>query len=224
MSVVFTDSFTNSSGSDVRIDQWPSAGSPDYAYNGGSGTNLVVSNANDRVEASVTSTLLLARCIDAAGGITGDQECSATCYQELSQYNESFMRARAASGSQDYYALFVERGEILLVRFDAGSGTTLASGATGLADGARTYTLRATGTNPVALTGTISGQTPVTYSDSSASRKSSGVPGFGIFTFDTAKGYVDDFSVDDLASGSSAVLFADDMQGGFSRGMTGGMA
>jgi hypothetical protein len=64
--------------------------------------------------------------------------------------------------------------------------------------GETTITLKATGTDPVLLTATI-GSATLTASDSTGSKKQSGVPGIGAWTQGSAT--IDDVSVDNLVSG-----------------------
>lgn len=179
MTVVFSDSFTNSSGSDINIDEWPSAGDPDYAYNVGSGDNISVSAANDRVDSVLGGTFpnfKTVRLIDASVP-TGDQEIVFT-----GRYTGPFVETMAlvrctTTNTRDCYLLTLEDGVVYLIRVDAGSNTILASGGSGIADGAYTYRLKATGTNPVSLVASV-GATTLTYDDSSANRKTAGPPGF----------------------------------------------
>jgi hypothetical protein len=63
MAIIFTDTFTV--GADTNIDAYP-AGDPDYAYNAGTGNNIIVSGANDRVENNATGSTFLVAIIDGA--------------------------------------------------------------------------------------------------------------------------------------------------------------
>lgn len=197
MTVVFADSFTNSSGSDVNIDEWPSAGDPDYAYNVGSGDNIIVSNANDRVESALGGAFpnfKTVRLIDAAVP-TGDQEITFTG-RYTGPFTETMAFARCTTtNTRDGYELTLEDGVVYLIRVDGTTNTILASGGSGIPDGSYTYRLRATGTNPVVLDASV-GAIHLTYEDSSADRKESGPPGF---SFVLAGGWIDDLSVDDTA-------------------------
>jgi hypothetical protein len=89
----------------------------------------------------------------------------------------------------------------------AGSGILLASADRGLTGaGTRAFRLRATGTGAqVDLEFQVAATTTLTYSDTDASRLTSGVPGLGAYCEggETSRSaWVDNLSVDDLISAS----------------------
>jgi len=203
MAVVFgPDTFTV--GADVNIDAYPAT--PDYAYNEGSGTNMRVNAANDRVQAVLDSVRLTARCINAAAP-TGDQEATATIAG--ANYDESHLCVRmAVSGTLTNFYLGIfqtrEGNEVWLGRLDDGALVSLASADRGLTAGTHTARIKATGAGAtVSLEFQIDATTMLTYDDSSATRKTSGPSGFGVNYQDTNACWIDNFQIDDLAAGGS---------------------
>lgn len=198
MSVVFTDAFTV--GANTNIDAYPS-GSPDYAYNQGSGADLTVNATNDRVQTTTVSpTYLSARIIDPAVP-TGDQEITATCNISGTD-RQGYVCARCATdGSANLYAGLLDltqANEVQIIRFDAGVYNVIASADRGFA-GAGTHTLRlkVTGSGAtVSLEFQVDATASVTFADTSANRKTSGPP--GIAGNSSANDWVDDVSVDNL--------------------------
>lgn len=210
MSVVFTDSFTV--GADVNINAYPAT--PDWAYNAGATNNLTVNAARDRVETTNTGANWVARCINAAAP-TGDQQISATVGLVAIPNARGQLCVRCATnGTANFYLFLMDpsSSNLKIFRCDAGSFTQLAVGGTLPSNGAQTMIFKAvTNGSQVDLTATLNAQTPLTYSDTSASRKTSGPPGISIFASSADTGaYVDDVSIDDLTTGfiPKAILYS----------------
>ena len=213
MAIVFgPDTFTVAS--DINIDAYPS-GNPDYAYNVGSGSNLQVNAANDRVQAVLDGVFLTARCIDATAP-TGDQEATATVGAGL--FDCPLLCARMASSGTltNYYYGYINldnANEVILCRLDDGSGVQLASAARGLLAGTHTARIKAIGAGAtVAVEFQVDATTMLTYDDTSATRKTSGPSGFGL-DYENALGvcYIDDFQIDDLAAAGLSIPVAMDI-------------
>ena len=199
MALVFgPDEFTV--GADTNIDAYPAAGA-DYAYNVGSGSNLTVNAANDRVQRGVAGSFV-ARLIDAAAP-TGNQEVILDGDNiNLAEASAIPMTRAATGGTDDLYFTDMNTGianEVQLYRDDAGTSVLLANGDRGLSGAAtRRMRLRAVGSGTaISLETQIDDTRPLTFSDTAANRKTSGPPGLGIL--DTAT-FVDNLSVDDLAA------------------------
>ena len=199
MSVVFTDNFTV--GANTNIDAYPAAGA-DYAYNLGSGANLTVNAANDRVQQTATGADHAARIIDASVPTT-DQQMSITSFSSGSEDSTGNACVRMKTdGTGNFYLCYASKngGNILIYRVVAGAFTQIASGT-------RTWTppstliFKATGTNPVSLLANIAGTADLTFDDSNASRHQTGVPGIHMFSTTINVSYIDDVSVDDLGTG-----------------------
>lgn len=203
MSVVFTDSFTV--GADVNIDAYP--GTPDYAYNIGSGSNLSVNAANDRVQTTSTGQNHVARIINAAAP-SGDQQIIATVGLNGVNNARGGLACRCATaGTSNLYLYLIDpsSGDLRIYRDDSASFVLLTNFNSGQvpSDGAQTMVVKAvTNGAQVDLTYTLNALTPGTYSDTHANRKTSGPPGVSIWCTTANTGaYVDDVSVDDLVTG-----------------------
>ena len=199
MTVVFgPDTFTVSS--DIGLALYPS-GSPTYAYNIGSGTNLTVNAANDRIQAVTTGSDWLARCTHASMP-TGDQEVTATVSTAASGVdNSGNLAVRVATdNTANGYNAYVNLGNtIWLYRIEPGpSFVSLGSTTRTFSTGAHTGRFRATGTNPVNLEYQLDALAVFTVSDSSANRRTAGVPGVEFFCVTANAAFVDNFQVDDL--------------------------
>ena len=205
MALVFgPDTFTV--GADTNIDAYPAAGA-DYAYNNGSGANLTVNAANDRVQAPTGDATqdFVARLIDAAAP-TGSQEAigdgiaSAAGAADFGTVNNRC----AAGGTYDLYMTryVPNTGTFVIRRTDAGVETTLITrtDATGIVN--NRMRLRAIGSgSAVALEAQHEDLRPLQYSDTAANRKTSGAPGLQIDNNGTGNNAaLDNFSVDDLAA------------------------
>ena len=130
--IVFTDTFTV--GADTNINVYPSAGDPDYAYNNGSGANLTVNAANDRVQSPNTASTYKARIIDASVP-TGDQEVIATCFNNTG-FNSGGVAVRLnTAGTDNGYLSYIEQGvtnEVRIIKVIDGSETVIATWDKGL--------------------------------------------------------------------------------------------
>lgn len=207
MSVVFTDNFTVDS--DIDIDDYP-AGSIDYAYNAGSGTNMQVIASTDKATVSVTTTQVKVRIIDATVP-TGNQEITAdiSCADSYSS-GEVIARMATSGNLENFYMAKVEltnAEECRIYRCDDGSFTLIASADRGFS-GAQTINVRlkVTGTGATVSIEAQFGATAVlTVDDTSASRKTSGPPGIGGWTSSTAI-IVDNVSVDNLITSQGNFL------------------
>ena len=208
MSVVHgPDAFTVAS--DLNLDAYPS-GSPEYAYNLGSGSNLTVNAANDRVQNAVANTMLAARC-SKSGMPTGDQECRATLNHPVVDVGDGgFLCVRMATdGSSHFYATSNNAPSLRLMRCDGGTALAdlilLVSRSSGILTTDFALRFRAVGTgSSVHLWALPEGQgtpcAPLTYTDTNANRKTSGVPGFGLYATVANTAYIDDFEISDLAA------------------------
>lgn len=185
MATLFSDTFTVTA--DTNISSYPS-GSPDYAYVSGfgSGADLTVNATNDRLQSTYGAGAdRIARIINAAVSST-NQEISADCYALSSAWEAAYPVLRAASGSGDFYTcpiLLPEANEVRLYRSDGGSFSLLASANLGLtSSGAYTMTARASGVGAtVVLEVVVNGTLAIVHLDTSASRKTSGNPGIGVY-------------------------------------------
>ena len=196
---------------DTDLDQWPSSGAPDYAYNSGSGSDLTVSSANGRVELTATSVFVSARVVDPVGAaITGDQEVSANV-GVAGSFSSGEVRVRHQPTGSSAYAGKIEISRtdgtrLRLYRVNGGSHTLLASGGPlGLTTGGHKLTLRAEGTNPVSLTLIVDDDeaNAVTYDHSDSGRFETGVPGIGAWRDSGSHDiWIDDLEVYDLSSSS----------------------
>lgn len=207
MAVVFTDNFTVAS--DTGIAAYPS-GSADYAYMRGSGTNLTVNAANDRLQSPNTADEYHARIIDAAVPTTGDHEITGTVFSDTSG-NSGMLLLRCSSSADSCYAAYcdlTDPAEVRIYRFVSGTATLIASADRGLTgSAARTWVFRATGSGAtVSLSLVIGGTTALTFNDTNAARLTSGAPGVGIYNGTANAVYVDDISVDDLVAGGGTTV------------------
>jgi hypothetical protein len=193
---VFTDNYTV--GADINIDAYPS-GAPDYEYVRGSGSDILVSAANDRAQLNTADTSAAARIIDPVAP-TGDQEITASV-QCTSGGDSSYVIVRAAGGQNYYFAyLNLSSGtEVGLFRRHNGVSTTLTEVTRGITAGTHTMRLKAVGTGAtVSLELQIDATTVITVDDTSADRKTSGTPGIGGYSFAGSTVWVDNVSVEDL--------------------------
>ena len=199
MSVVFTDSFTV--GADTNIDAYPAT--PDYAYTLGSGTNLTVNAANDRVQKVDTGTDRLARLIDAAAP-TGDQEVTATGFAASGSDNHGGLSVRVKTdGTANGYIgyRFVDSTVSKIYRVTPGPTFTEIASQTNSSTGAQTLVFSATGAGAtVALSWKVGAVAALTFNDTNAARHVSGVPGIYMYGDTANVPWVDDVSVDNLAA------------------------
>jgi hypothetical protein len=203
VSVVFTDNFTVAA--DTNIDAYPS-GSPDYAYNNGSGTNFTVNAANDRVQDLSTTTTVAARIIDAAVP-TGDQEITADCFSNTTDNSGGVAARMATAGTQNYYSTYLEQNqanECRLHRLDTGTEVLLDSVDAGFSGGsARSHRLKVTGAGAtVTVEWQIGTMAARSVGDTAANRKTSGPPGIIGYNGSPNVIWVDNVSVDNLITGA----------------------
>ncbi len=193
--LVFTDVFTV--GADANIDAYPS-GAPDYTYNDGSGANLTVNAANDRVQCSVGGDAS-ARVIR-SGTTTGDQEIRLDGFSTTDAAPEVMVRMATSGELHSFYYLYVNGNIVEIYRRDNSTSETLvASGDRGIAvNGRQAYRIKATGTNPVVVEGQVADTAVVTYSDTSASRKTVGPYGIGVYNGTANTAWVDNVEGYDL--------------------------
>ena len=199
MSVVFTDSFTV--GADANIDAYPAT--PDYAYTLGSGTNLTVNAANDRVQKVDTATDRCARIINGAVP-TGDQEITATGFAASGTDDHGGLAARIKTdGTSNFYAgyRYLPGTHADIYRVTAGPTFTNIAAQTSTAAGAQTLVFKATGAGAtVALSWKVGAEAALTFNDTNAARHVSGVPGIYMYGATANVPWVDDVSVDNLAA------------------------
>jgi len=207
MAVVFSDTFTV--GADTRLDQYPSAGSPDYAYTPGEGatTDITVNAATDRAR-QVATTRVSARIIH-AGIPTGDYQISIDINGVLTSVQHGGLCARMSASAADYYLLLMRddvADQIQLWREDAGSGTKLSSFTPSPAldvSQFHTLNLKVTGAGAtVTLEYWVDALGHTIFGDSDANRKTSGPPGISVDAASANLIEIDNLSIDDLVTGS----------------------
>lgn len=195
--ILFRDAFTV--GVDTNIDAYPSS-APDYAYSVGSGGDIFVSAANDRVEQTSLADAAF-RLIDPSAP-TGDQEVTCRLNNTASNSGRPGVRGATSGTLTNYYFIIInisEADEVKMLRTDDGASTLLAVADRGLSgETARFVRVRATGSGATVSTLVqVDGTAPLTFDDTSASRKTSGVP-----TYETnnAAHWMDDYQVSDAAA------------------------
>lgn len=199
MSEVFNDTFEGA-GSATDIASWPS-GSPDWAYSVGS-TGLTVQTSGLLLFSGPSERI--AKVVDGAGAITGDQKNTAIGMVQSGTY---YWRVCARlTATPNFYMLEIGGGTVYVYRYDGGGYTLLASAARGLSDATRyDCYLQATGAGATVSLEAKAGTTAVvSYNDTSGSRLTSGVPGLGCYDGDNTYGF-QAFTVDDLAAGGTTV-------------------
>jgi hypothetical protein len=121
-----------------------------------------------------------------------------------------------ATGSGNYYGVYLDQTTYYLFRMDAGSWTQLATGtATGFVDG-DTLRLEVTGSSPVSLVMKRNGtQFGSTYNDSDANRKTSGSAGVSGYGNNSGSGaYVDDWEGGDIGEAKQIAAPTSDISAG----------
>src|SRR5262245_31348589 len=134
MTIVFgPDAFTVTS--DTAISSYPSGGAK-YAYNIGSGTNLTVNAANDRVQCPTANIDAMARCTDAAMP-TGNQEVTCTASMTATSDSQGDPAVRLATdGTANGYIMYTTPGgDVSIYRIDAGTFVQLTTAARGVTPG-----------------------------------------------------------------------------------------
>jgi hypothetical protein len=196
VTIVFDDTFTGA-GSATDIASWPS-GSPDYSYIvGASGLNVQTSGYCTRAGAGE----ILAKVIDGAGAVTGDQKNTFYGVTYLSAGGYWRVGARAGGSPVNFYFAEFSAGNVDVYRYDNGAYTLLGSYARSLVNTTRydTY-IKVTGSGATISIEIQAGATAViNLTDTSGSRLTSGVPCFGCYDQDLSYG-IDRITVDDLAS------------------------
>jgi hypothetical protein len=208
-SVVFTDAFTVAS--DTNIDAYPS-GTPDYAYNNRSGSDLTVNATNDRVQCPSAGIDPIARIIR-AGLPTGNQEITATCNNSTSGADDTgnvIVRLATDGSTKGYVSYRTSGPRIDIYKITAGpTFTQMGTGSSASVNGSATIRLKATGTTTTTVEVQVNAlSTYVAPADTSTPHQS-GVPGIHIYNNNTNVGWVDNISVDDLAGGATAIPTAD---------------
>lgn len=213
MSVVFTDNYTV--GADANIDAYPS-GDPDYAYNWGATTDMKVIATTDRVEQTVQAATKAARIIDASVP-TGDQQVEGDFFWGSSYSCSISMVRMATSGtltnSYQFAVAIAEGNEVRIHRWDDGSAVLLASADRGFTGGNETHAFRfkVTGSGAtVSLEGQVDATAVLTYDDTNANRKTSGVPGIGGFitSGNNVTLTIDNLEIDDLVTAARRIFIA----------------
>lgn len=204
MSVVFTDSFTV--GSNTNLDAYPS-GSADYAYNLGSGAEFTVNAANDRIQQTVTGTDDIVRIINSASPTNGVGIISATLFGSSGNDSTPGLMVRVATdGTQNGYMAYYYNAQqrVTIYRVTPGAFTQLTDVGRALSP-PQTCTFKAvTNGSQVDLTATAAGVADVTYSDSTGGRFLSGAFGIHMFSATANVAYIDNISIDDLQAGGQA--------------------
>jgi hypothetical protein len=185
-------------GSDIGVVAYDGAS---YVYIIGSGTNAVISAANDRVQPNIADTDVLVRIKNAAVRTDGNSIVSMSQFSNTNDRTANPAIRMKTDNTANCYVLYMNRlsGQANLYRVDAGSFVLLASPARAIGAG-HTVTFKAvTNGAQVDLTGTISGLSDVTFSDTNANRKLDGTPGFHLFnTGSTMSSWLDNLSADDV--------------------------
>jgi len=180
------DTFTV--GTTTNIDAYPAV-SPnnDYAYNNGSGGDVVAEEANDRVQIVSTTITILVRIVDPSVANGVELPVEADCFSDT-LFNSTGVAARVEPGGTNnaYFTYFEDdaANECRLLRTDGGSEVLIDSVDASLVGGsARLHSLVAKGTGAtVTLTWNIAGMAvPRSIGDSAANRKTTGGPGFAGF-------------------------------------------
>ncbi len=196
-SIIFgPDSFTV--GSDTNIDAYPGGGA-NYTYAVGSGTDLTVEAANDRVKA-IGAPDIWANVTNAAVPSTlGDQEIRAVVSNSTISNNGSVHITCKGSGDEAYLGVLdpSSANEVILYELINGAANLLAS-ADRLLVGLTAYTTALTcrsGTQRLI----IDGETEITATDATLSTGRPGIYGFE--SSGSATGWLDNYEVDDLSFG-----------------------
>lgn len=196
MSILFgPDAFVV--GADTGIAAYDGAS---YAYVLGSGTNATVNATNDRVQEPIADTDVAVRIKNTAVPTTGNGIVSMTQSSGISDRTANPAVRMKTDNSANFYLMYMNRlsAQANIYRVDTGTFVLLSSPSRAIG-ASHTVTLKAvTNGSQVDLTGTISGLTDVTFSDTNANRKLDGTPGFHMFSAGSGNvAWLDDLSVDD---------------------------
>lgn len=198
-STVFTDAFTV--GADTAINVYPSAGSPDYAYNSGAGGDATVNAANDRVQCTAAATVVVVRMIDGAVPTSGRYRATfGSAGQFQATFSNATPAARCSSVADDAYILFWGSTTVLdLYRRVGGSdGSPIATLTFPVAQNtvANIFMEVEGGTSAQRIVFGCNGYSQVFY-DTNAARLTTGGPGFYLYDDPTAnRTFLDDLTVE----------------------------
>lgn len=205
MTIIVNHDYTT--GADANIDAYTEDGFT-YIYNLGSGSNIVVSAANDRAQPAAALGDLAAR-LSGAGLPTGDQEIIATLQADSNGSTTVNARCATSGNLGNWYSIYVDIGvanESQLYRFDNGAFNLIDDADLFNGAGSRTARLRVTGAGAtVTCEWQINATTTQTFADTAATRKTSGVPGIGAYTLTAAAVWIDNLTVDDLVAAGGVV-------------------
>lgn len=186
-----------------------------YVYALGSGTQCTVNATNDRVQQTNTNADLAVRIKAAAVATDGNGTVTMTQSSGVSDRTANPAVRMKTDNSGNFYLMYMNRlsAQANLYRVDASSFVLLSSPSRAIG-ASHTVTLKAvTNGSQVDLTGTISGLSDVTFSDTNANRKLDGTPGWHMFSAGSANtAWLDDVSVDDPVTYDAATFQAMLMQ------------
>lgn len=217
MTIVYSADFTVAA--TTPLEEYPSAGSPDFASIYGAAA-LSVDPTQDAVyvEGGFGTGDFLYQVINAAAP-TGDYEATIIGTVVGATFTQVYVGVRmsAAGGGNGYFIQRASATTFDLWKLTAGSwgGAPVASYSVAVAAGSTVHVkLKVTGTNPVVVTPTINGAVQTAYSDSSGTRHTSGVAGLGGYLVGgDSTAYTSLFFIDNLATPST---FGDTTPGGSS--------
>jgi hypothetical protein len=197
-----TTTINFTAGADTNLDAFGAG--PDWAYLVGSAGNLTVNATNDNVQVTgFAGSPYRARYIGSAT-VTGDQDVTATV--RVKNFNDAGVLAKCSAVADSCYLARIETSqtnEVRLYRVIAGAETLLGSWDDSLTAGTHTIRLRAVvNGSAVDLSVQSNSNSTHTYSDTDASRLTSGNPGlYGL----TDEGYptLDNWILDDLAAAAA---------------------
>lgn len=196
----FSDSF-NSASATTDIASWPSAGAPDWAYVVGSSGLSVLTGGSCKGTAAFEK---IAKVIDAVGAaITGDQKVTCTGFDVSDDSAWQRVCARINATPNFYMAELTSGGAIDLYRYDGGSYTLLAASSKSLSGSYSVYLQAVTNGSQEDLECQADATGAVTYSDTSGSRISSGVGGFGCYDTESTTDGIDSILIESLGGAAS---------------------
>lgn len=214
MATLFGPDAFNPGGVTQNIDAYPS-GTPDYAYGAGTGTNVQVITAVNRVQEQVTGTDCVVRVINAAVNTDGNDTVSITGNSTDIGDNAAScaVRIRASSGTGCYVAYMAKNvGVITIYRVEtAGAFTSLTAQARSWTNPGTVTFVAVTNGSQVDLTCTPTGAAAVTVSDTNALRWLDGRAGFHMYCDTINLAYLDDL----LVTGTGVTPPVNPQGGGF---------
>ena len=198
MATVYSTTFT--AASDTPLENY---GAPDWSATL-NGNNLTVIAATGRVLPDVANSDIIYRLAPAVAPAVNDYTVTIRTAYAGTGGSGGYPMARVTAAGDGYdFDQENATGSYRLWRSNAGTFTQLATipGPSVPIGPEVDLGVKVEGTNPVVLTFYVNGSQIGTYTDSSAQRISTGVPGIGLFGDGSANNYITSFSVDDVAVG-----------------------